>query len=187
MCVCVCVMSTLNTGECCDNWRGISLLEVVGKVLARIVKERANAPRVAVGKKGRGCCDMIFVARQLFEKTREHVDTLFTLFVDLWKASDSVPKQAFWQVLEKSGASPRMLNIIKSFHEGMRAEVRVEDSRSGSFQVRNGLWQECTLAPTLFSIYFGAVVANWHEECSEGGVDVLFNTGGSWWEREQQS
>ena len=26
--------------RCCDNWRGISLLDVVGKILGRIVKER---------------------------------------------------------------------------------------------------------------------------------------------------
>ena len=26
--------------RCCDNWRGISLLDVVGKVMARILKER---------------------------------------------------------------------------------------------------------------------------------------------------
>ena len=25
--------------RCCDNWRGISLLDVVGKILGRIVKE----------------------------------------------------------------------------------------------------------------------------------------------------
>ena len=42
---------------------------------------------------------MIFVAWQLLEKAREHQDTLFTLFVDLWKAYDSVARDA--QVLEK--------------------------------------------------------------------------------------
>ena len=36
--------------------------------------------------KGRGCTDMIFVARQLMEKTQEHGDHLFLLFVDLKKA-----------------------------------------------------------------------------------------------------
>ena len=86
----------------------------------------------------------------------------------------TVPRQALWQVLEKSSVPPRMLNIIKSLHEGMQAEVRVGDSRSGSFQVRNGLRQGCTLAPTLFSIYFSAVVANWHGGCSETGGNVLF-------------
>ena len=32
-------------------------------------------------RKGRGCVDMIFVARQLMEKAREHDDDVFMLFV----------------------------------------------------------------------------------------------------------
>lgn len=105
----------------CDNWRGISLLDVVGKVFARIVQSRLQ--RTAEGllpdsqcgfRPGRGCADMIFVARQLVEKTLEHNDSLFILFVDLRKAYDSVPRSALWEVLRKYGIPPTMLNIIKS-------------------------------------------------------------------------
>ena len=68
---------------------------------------------------------MIFVARQLLEKSREHQSSLFTLFVDLKKAYDSVPRDALWQVLEKCGVPPKMLTIVKQLHEGMQAEVRI--------------------------------------------------------------
>ena len=74
--------------QCCDNWRGISLLDVVGKVFARIIQERLQVvaerllPESQCGfRKGMGCSDMIFVARQLMEKAREHQDNLFTF---LW-------------------------------------------------------------------------------------------------------
>jgi len=46
---------------------------------------------------------MIFVTRQLVEKAREHNSLLFTLFIDLKKTYDSVPRAALWQVLEKYG------------------------------------------------------------------------------------
>ena len=169
----------------CDNWRGISLLDVVGKILARIVKERLEGiaesvlPESQSGfRKGRGCVDMIFIARQLVEKTREHNDTLYMLFVDLKKAYDSVPRQALWKVLEKCGVPPRILSIVRSFHEGMHAEVKVGPAATTeSFEVRNGLRQGCTLAPTLFNIYFSAMVANWRNECAEAGVSVLYKHG----------
>ena len=48
---------------------------------------------------------------------------------------------------------------------------------SDSFEVRNGLRQGCTLAPTLFNIYFSAVVGRWRNDCVEGGVDVFFRHG----------
>ena len=91
----------------CSKWRGISLLDVAGKVFARIVQERIQViaeeilPDSQCGfRKGRGCTDMIFVARQLVEICREHNDTLFVLFVDLRNTYDSVPRPALWQVLE---------------------------------------------------------------------------------------
>ena len=53
--------------KCCDNWRGISLLEVVGKVVARIVQNHLQQlaeqvlPEPQCGfRKGQGCNDMIF-------------------------------------------------------------------------------------------------------------------------------
>ena len=61
---------------------------------------------------------MIFVARQLVEKAKEHGESLYVLFVDLRKAYDSVPRQALRKVLEKYGVPEKMLNVVKSFHEG---------------------------------------------------------------------
>ena len=68
----------------CDNWRGISLLDVVGKVFARVIQERLQQlaeeilPDSECGFwRGRGCTDMIYAARQLVEKCREHDDCLF--------------------------------------------------------------------------------------------------------------
>ena len=67
-----------------------------------------------------------------------------------------------------------MLSIIKSLDEGVQAEVRVEASVSDGFEVTNGLRQGCTLTPTLFNIYFSAVMASWNDECLEAGKDILF-------------
>ena len=80
-------------------------------------------------------------------------------------------------VLVRCGVSPRMLGIVKSFHDGMKAEVRIGDSLSDNFEVKNGLRQGCALAPTLFNIFFGAVVVSWRDDCAEAGVDVLFKHG----------
>ena len=77
----------------CDNWRGIALLEVVGKVVANILQKRLQRlaedqlPESQCGfRRGRGCPDMIFVVRHLVEKAKEHRAKQFMLFVDLRKA-----------------------------------------------------------------------------------------------------
>ena len=65
--------------HCCDNWRGIALLDVAGKLVARVVQNRLQVlaerelPESLCGfRQGRGCTDMIFMVRQLAEKAIEH-------------------------------------------------------------------------------------------------------------------
>ena len=80
-------------------------------------------------------------------------------------------------MLHKIGVPPTMLGIIKSFHDGMRADVRVGTVSTESIEVKNGLRQGCTLAPTLFNIYYSVVVSSWRDKCPLAGVNVKFKHG----------
>ena len=77
-----------------------------------VITERVLPEYFSGFRKGRGCCGMIFITRQLLEKTREHQDFLFTHFVDLRKPYDSILREALWQMLTKCGVPPRMLKIV---------------------------------------------------------------------------
>jgi hypothetical protein len=169
----------------CDNWRGISLLDVVGKVFARVMQIRLQKvaeevlPESQCGfRKGRGCTDMVFAIRQLVEKMREHRSKGFILFVDLTKAYDSVPRAVLWQVLHKIGIPEETVRMVQSLHEGMEAVVRVGNETTEKIQVNNGVRQGCTLAPTLFNLYLAAVIKQWREQCDELGITVKHNNNG---------
>ena len=122
-----------NTGNrsSCDNHRGISLLSIAGKILARlllnrIIKHIVNDiyPESQCGfRSGRGTIDMIHSLRQVAEKVRKKYQELYIVFVDLTKVFDTVNQQALWKVLKKLGIPEKMLNVIISFHEGMKAPV----------------------------------------------------------------
>ena len=52
-----------------------------------------------------------------------------------------------------------MISVIRQFHDGMRACVRLDDRVcSRWFAVEQGLRQGCTLAPRLINILFAAVI-----------------------------
>ena len=71
----------------CNNWRGIALLDVVGKLVARVVQGRLQTlakrelpESQSDFRRGRGCTDMIFVVRQLMEKAFEHHAKQYLIF-----------------------------------------------------------------------------------------------------------
>ena len=75
----------------CDNWRGIALLDVVGKVIVRIVQERfqklAELPEFQCEfRESCGCFDMVFTVRQLVEKSWEHRSKSILVFIGLKEA-----------------------------------------------------------------------------------------------------
>ena len=106
----------------CDNWRGISLLDVVGKVLARILQERLQKlaedelPESQCGfRAGRSCTDMIFTVRQFVEKSWEHQSKAFLTFIYLKTVYGSVPRHAMWLALEKLGVPEQTVQLVQSF------------------------------------------------------------------------
>ena len=160
----------------CDNHRGISLLSIAGKILARVLLnrllkhlEQGHLPESQCGfRAGRGTIDMVFAARQLQEKSMEQHQDLYMTFVDLTKAFDTVSREGLWKIMSKFGCPDRFVKIVRQFHDGMMARVLDDGSASDPFQVTNGVKQGCVLAPTLFSLMFSAMLTDAFRETSPG-------------------
>lgn len=167
----------------CGNYRGISLLSVAGKILARILLNRLQdlaeriLPESQCGfRPSRGTIDMIFCARQLQEKAKEQQKPIFLIFYDLEKAYDSVPRTAMWSVLSRFGVPEPFVDMIKALHDGMSAKVIHQSNLSAPFPITCGLKQGCVLAPTLFSLYLAAMI---HEiPHNNPGVEIKYRFDG---------
>lgn len=101
----------------------------------------------------RSCTDMIFAARQLQEKSREQNRPLYMAFIDLTKAYNTVNRQALWHLLLRYGVPRKLVDIIRSLHEGMNGLVRIRGDLSEPFSINNGLHQGCVIAPNLFNLF----------------------------------
>ena len=170
--------------SCCDNYRGISLLSIAGKIIAKVVLNRLNdhlldriVPESQCGfRQNRGTVDMIFCARQIQEKCREQHRDLYILFVDLTKAFDTVSRPGLWNILPRIGIPPKMVKMIRCFHDGMKARL-VIGSEDEEFPVTNGVKQGCVLAPTLFSFIFSMMLLAAFKE-SDPGIQITYRTDG---------
>ena len=170
---------------CCDNHRGISLLDTAGQILAKIIAKRlpngiggSILPETQCGfRAGRSTVDMIFTARQIQEKCREQQQDLYLVFIDLTKAFDTVNREGLWSILFKLGCPDKLVNVIRSFHDGMTARVVDISGLSDAFVVKNGTKQGCVLAPLLFNIFYSAMLLDAFTYSSTG-IDLLYRTDG---------
>ena len=169
----------------CDNYRGITLLESVGKVLARLLLNRLTEdicptviPESQSGfRSGRGTVDMIFAVRQVQEKCIEQQMSLYQVFVDLTKAFDTVNRNVLWKILEKIGCPPKFVHMFKELHRNMKARVNFNGQLSDELAVDNGVKQGDIPAPTLFSIFFAVLLSYAFQDC-DNGILLKFRTTG---------
>ena len=169
----------------CGNYRGISLVAHAGKTLLKIIARRLSEYCERVGtlpeeysgfRPNRSTTDMIFVIRRLQELARKKRIPLYVCFIDLSKAYDSDDRTLLWTVLARFGVPQNMISVIRQFHDGMRACVRLDERVcSRWFAMEQGLRQGRVLAPLMFNIFFAAVinVASTRFKADKGIMDAL--------------
>nr|VZI13316.1 unnamed protein product [Spirometra erinaceieuropaei] len=171
--------------QVCDNHRGISLLNIAGKIFARILLNRLNnhleqglLPESQCGfRRHRGTTDMIFAARQLQEKCQEMRTHLYSTFVDLTKAFETANREGLWKIMHKFGCPERFTQMVRQLHDGMMARVTGNGAVSEAFAVTNGVKQGCVLAPTLFSLMFSAMLMDVYRD-EHPRIRIAYRTDG---------
>ena len=158
-----------------NNYRGISLRSIVGKVFDRVIMIRLQKLAECIYTKSqcgfraeRSTIDMIFSLRQLQEKCREHHMPLYIAFIDLTKAFDLVSRDCLFKVLPKIGCPPKLQSMIESFHTDTKGTMQVNGSFSETFEIRIGVKQGCVLAPMLFGTLFALLLKHVLDTTAEG-------------------
>lgn len=172
----------------CGNSWGISLLSTSGKVLTKILLTRIlNSiaeqvlPESQCGfRKERSTADMVFVARQLQEKSVEQHQNLYMVFVDLAKAFDTVNRPLLWEALQKFGCPPTFLDVLKALHEGAMVRVSCAGTKSDPFLVGTGVKQGCVIAPLIFNLFLAAVSTITKQQINpDNGVQLSYRLDGN--------
>ena len=114
------------------NYRGITLLSVLGKLYCRVIKNRLNSFLEARGmihegqagfRNARGCVDHLFALSQLVQgRLRENKPT-YVFFLDIEKAYDSVWRDGLWWKLWNKGVTGKMWRVIKNMYAKTHSRV----------------------------------------------------------------
>ena len=102
---------------------------------------------------------MIFAVRQLQEKCIEQNKPFYSVFIDLTKAFDTINRETLWTVLERIGCPPKLVSMIRLFHDGMTGQVLFNGNVTDTIVISNGMKQGCILAPVFFNVFFTCMLS----------------------------
>jgi hypothetical protein len=103
----------------------------------------------------------------MVEKCLERSANGFFCLADVQKAFDRVRRPVLYRVLEKLGAPPSVVAMVRAFHDG---QMGCSGTGSIRFPVRRGVRQGCSVAPTLFVLYLAAALMRYRDKRERGGL-----------------
>ena len=141
----------------CKNWRGITLLSVVGKMLGRIIIDRIRngvdcrlRKEQAGYRKGRGTTEQVFILRNIIEQVNEWQATLYLNFIDFEKAFDSIHRGSMWTIMMKYGIPEKIVRMVEIFYQDFQCAVVDQGETCEWFDIKTGVKQGCNMSGFLF-------------------------------------
>lgn len=159
----------------CKNWRGITLLNAIQKILASLILHRispaieAHLRREQAGfRPNRSCVDHINTIRMIIEQSVEWNNPVYLLFVDFERAFDMVRREAIWNALTNIGIPESIIDLIRELYRETPCKVRFKGKDSSTFTTNRGVRQGCVLSPLLFITVLDLALNRTNNEAPSG-------------------
>ena len=143
----------------CGNYRGICILPVGYKILAKVLYKRLQVycediigDYQAGFRLSRATTDQIFIIRQALEKYWEFNKNSYHLFVDFKQAYDSVHRPSLWNILKFFHIPEKLINFVQMCYRNTTCRIKVGGVLTEPFDIHGGLKQRCALSTLLFNL-----------------------------------
>ena len=192
-----------------NNYRGVCLLPMGSRILARIMADRLRIwaehmdlldDNQAGFRKGRSTADVTQLMLRIWEDTEDLRDRIVAeggqinkedlpaaRLLDLRKAYPRVNKYALWKILEMYGMGEKCLRVLQDIHETTEYKITSREGESEPWVPMRGLREGDPSSPPLFNIYHQVPMRiaskkrkrEAQEEGTEAGIEITFVPGSS--------
>uniref|UniRef100_A0A8C2CG96 Reverse transcriptase domain-containing protein n=1 Tax=Cyprinus carpio TaxID=7962 RepID=A0A8C2CG96_CYPCA len=142
-----------------DNWRPITLLCNDFKLLSHVF---ANRLKKGIGEiisetqsafiKGRSIHSHIRLVLDMLDYNSLIPQTNLLLFLDFFKAFDTLEHSFLFRSLETFGFGPMFCKVISVFYNNIFSSVSLNVGSSPRIQIKRGIRQRCPVSPILFNL-----------------------------------
>ena len=163
-----------------ENYRGITLLSVLGKLFTRVINNRLGdwaendfvlIEAQAGFRPGMSAADNIFVLHGLISHILNTGKKLYCAFIYITKAFDYIVRENLWYKLIKLGIRGKTFNIMKSIYSDVKSRFQFCNKLGNEFPCSLGVRQGECLSPILFSLYLNDIEEQFINSDIEG-IDV---------------
>ena len=159
-----------------SNYRGIALSSCFSKLLSRILFNRLDNYLEAnnilhneqIGfRKNCRTSDHILTLKTLIDKAFKKSKYLYTSFVDLSKAFDTINRSSLIYKMKLNGINGPFICLIEDMYKELYCTVKCNNHLSETFKTTLGVKQGCILSPTLFALYMNDLVDTFNDSCDQ--------------------
>ena len=141
-----------------DNYRGIALSSVLGKVLDWVIlhtcSDALKTTHYQFGfKPDHATTQCTFVVKETIQYYLNGGSQVYTMLLDASQAFDRVNYVTLFNILLKRGLCPLVCRLLAMIYTCQSARIKWGETFSKEFSITNGVKQGGVLSPVLFSIY----------------------------------
>ena len=160
----------------CKNYRPISLLSDVYKLLMQVVYTRIKKDLIeALSKKqaayqpGHSTIEQIQTVQKIIEKSIEFQQPRVTCFIDYTKAFHSIDQTKLWEILYNvTSNDPPSINLLAKIYEKAKSNVRTNFGTTNLFWLLKGVRQGHISSVILFCILLLAILIFVYDDIEYG-------------------
>ena len=125
----------------CNNYRPITLLNVVYKIFAillhnrtcTVVEHKIGKYQMGFRPNSRSTIDDIFIVRQIYAKCHEYNIELHNVFVDFMQAFDSVNRSTIPECLKQYKVPRKLIQLVQATLQRTKVKVKINNDMKEQF------------------------------------------------------
>ena len=151
------------------NYRPISLLSVMSKILERVIAEHLTrhleehhllSPQQYGFRKGRSASDLLLLLAKTWHDALDSGRPSLVIALDISGAFDRVWHKGLLAKLEQRGVAGHLLELFSSYLQHRSLRVVVGGCASTAFPIEASVPQGSILGPILWNIYFNDLLSS---------------------------
>ena len=160
------------------NYRGISLLVVIVKLVTIVISTRISEaledrgwfiPQQAGFRTREECLGHVCALYEILTRREIQGKRTYVAFIDFEKAYDTVPIEGMLRKLYLAGVTGQCLAFVRGLYANATVRVRTKSGLSEFIRLLRGLRQGCNASPLLFDVFINDILRG----CEQLGVQVV--------------